>query len=62
MAAPEPLMTPDEVAALLSKPVATLRQWRWQRIGPEYLKLEGGSVRYRPEAVEEWLRKQAVPA
>jgi predicted DNA-binding transcriptional regulator AlpA len=57
-----PLGTPAEVAKFLSKPEKTLAEWRSKRIGPPYVKLEGGNVRYDWAAVDEWLRQQAVPA
>lgn len=62
MAKPEPLMTPGDVAKRLNKPEKTLAQWRYKRVGPPYLKLVGGEIRYEPDAVEEWLRRQVVPA
>lgn len=62
MARPEPLWTPADAAERLNKPEKTLANWRSQNMGPPYLKLENGSVRYRPEAVERWLDQQSVPA
>jgi predicted DNA-binding transcriptional regulator AlpA len=55
----ERLLTPDEVAALLQKPVRTLGQWRYQKLGPRYLRT-GREVRYRPEDVEAWVKEQAA--
>lgn len=60
MARPEPLMTPADLATLLNKPPKTLAEWRSKHIGPPYLKLAGGHVRYDPAAVEEWLQQQVV--
>lgn len=51
------LLTPDEVAALLQVPVATLAQWRHRRTGPDFKRV-GRHVRYAPEAVESWLADQ----
>jgi len=62
MAQPEPLWTPADTARRLNKPAKTLAEWRSRRIGPPWMKLEGGSVRYDPVAVEEWLQQQTVPA
>ena len=42
----EPLLTPADVAGRLQKPEKTLANWRSQGIGPKFLKLENGSVRY----------------
>jgi predicted DNA-binding transcriptional regulator AlpA len=52
------LMTPDEVADYLQRPVTMLAQWRWRNVGPRYLKLAGGHVRYRRADVEAWLDAQ----
>jgi excisionase family DNA binding protein len=52
------LMTPQELAEYLRKPVGTLRQWRCLRIGPAFVKV-GRDVRYRRSDVEQWLNEQA---
>jgi predicted DNA-binding transcriptional regulator AlpA len=52
---PEPLLTTSEVATWLQKPPMTLAIWRSKKIGPRFLKLENGSVRYERSAVDEWL-------
>lgn len=51
------LMTPDEVAALLQVPVATLAQWRHRGTGPLYRRI-GRHVRYEREHVETWIEAQ----
>lgn len=51
------LMTRDEVAAELRVKPKTLMNWRAQRIGPAGFRV-GGVVRYRREAVTQWLREQ----
>jgi hypothetical protein len=48
------LMNEHEVAALLAVSVRTVRHWRLIRRGPPFLKI-GACVRYRPDAVREWL-------
>jgi excisionase family DNA binding protein len=55
----EPLMTTDELATFLRVPVRTLEAWRQARPpkGPPFLRV-GGQIRYRPEAVQEWLNRQ----
>jgi len=40
------LMTPDEVAEMLRLRPKTLANLRSRRLGPPYLKLSGGVVRY----------------
>lgn len=52
--------TPEEVAEYLQKTEKTLRNWRNLGIGPPYLKVEGGAIRYRWPEVEKWLSSQAV--
>lgn len=41
------LLTPKEAAEFLGLPESTLAQWRSQRRGPLYVKLESRLVRYR---------------
>lgn len=55
----EPLWTTADFCARLNIAQATAHQWRWKGIGPVYLKLANGAVRYRPQDVEAWLDGQA---
>lgn len=41
------LLTPGPAAEVLGIPEGTLAQWRCQRRGPPFIKLEGRLVRYR---------------
>jgi len=54
------LLTPREAAEILGVPEGTLAQWRSQRRGPPYIKLEGRLVRYRTSDLEEWVSRQVV--
>ncbi|WP_426325722.1 helix-turn-helix domain-containing protein [Microbacterium sp. E-13] len=45
------LLTPQEVAEIFRVEVGTLAKWRWQKIGPDYIKI-GRMVRYRREVIE----------
>jgi excisionase family DNA binding protein len=54
------LLTPKEAADLLGVPEGTLAQWRSQRRGPSYIKLEGRLVRYRASDLENYLSRHAV--
>jgi excisionase family DNA binding protein len=56
----DPLLSPKQVAELLSVPVATIYQWRYRSEGPPGFKL-GGHVRYRRSSVEAWLDEHADP-
>ena len=48
------LLTEEEVAKRLSVSLASVRRWRLERRGPQFIKV-GSLVRYRPEAFESWL-------
>ena len=51
------LLNEHEVADSCSISVLTLRKWRSQRRGPQYVKI-GALVRYRPEHVDAWIVAQ----
>ena len=53
-------LTIQEAAALLRIPVATLRWWRSQDIGPPSLK-SGRHVRYPKRALQRWIEDQGRP-
>jgi hypothetical protein len=48
------LWSPQETAAFLGVPVATLQKWRHLRVGPHAFKV-GRHVRYDPTVVRRWL-------
>ena len=48
------LLTEEEVAKRLHVSLASLRRWRLERRGPQFIKV-GSLVRYRPEDLESWL-------
>jgi excisionase family DNA binding protein len=54
------LLTPKQAAELLGLPEGTLAQWRSQRRGPPYVKMEFRLVRYRRSDLEEWIEKRMV--
>ncbi len=54
------LLTAKEAAGVLCVPEGTLAQWRSQRRGPPYIKLEGRLVRYRAEDLENYLKEHVV--
>ena len=45
------LLTPQEVADIFRVEVGTLAKWRWQKIGPEFIKI-GRMVRYKRASVD----------
>jgi excisionase family DNA binding protein len=48
------LLTEEEVAECLHVSLASIRRWRLERRGPQFIKV-GSLVRYRPEDLESWL-------
>ena len=48
------LITTAELAAYLSLPVKTLRDWRYTGVGPRALRV-GRHLRYEPAEVRRWL-------
>jgi hypothetical protein len=57
----DPLLTPGEVAKRYGRSLRTLEDWRYKRIGPQWVKLIGG-VRYRLSDLLAWERQQAKGA
>jgi predicted DNA-binding transcriptional regulator AlpA len=54
------LLTPRKAAEYLGVPESTLAQWRSQRRGPPYIKLEMRLVRYRSSDLEVYLGQHFV--
>jgi phage terminase Nu1 subunit (DNA packaging protein) len=51
------LLTPEELGEILGGlSNRTLQDWRRQGIGPDFVTLSGKMVRYRPQAVDRWIR------
>jgi len=48
------LLTQEELAEYLGVSVGTIENWRYRKVGPDYIPVEG-SIRYRPSAVEKYL-------
>jgi predicted DNA-binding transcriptional regulator AlpA len=53
-ASPPTMMNKIQVAEYLNMSVSTVRQWRWIRKGPKFLKI-GRAIRYRRTDAETWL-------
>ncbi|WP_033322310.1 helix-turn-helix domain-containing protein [Streptomyces yerevanensis] len=61
--APSELLSPREVHTNYGLAPQTLANYRWQGIGPRYIKLtpgRGGRIRYRRSDVELWLDGQTI--
>ena len=56
--APEPLMSPEDVAVYVRVPVATVLVWRRKGTGPRASRV-GKHLRYRREDVDRWLEERA---
>jgi predicted DNA-binding transcriptional regulator AlpA len=54
------LLTPAKAAEFLGLPEHTLAQWRSQRRGPRYIKLESRLVRYRLSDLEKYLSQRSM--
>jgi excisionase family DNA binding protein len=56
---PDRLMTVEELAAYLRKPVKTIYQWNSRGDGPPYFKV-GRSALYHRSDVDQWLGERRV--
>jgi predicted DNA-binding transcriptional regulator AlpA len=55
------LLTTKELAAYLRKPIATIRGWRYRKVGPAGFRL-GRDVVYHRSAVDAWLAQREQSA
>lgn len=53
------LLNTDQAATFLSKPAATLTRWRFEGVGPPFVKL-GKAVRYKREDLEAFIEANRV--
>ncbi|MFF4270149.1 helix-turn-helix transcriptional regulator [Streptomyces sp. NPDC001536] len=59
----DPLLTPKQVQAQYGIAAKTLANYRWQGIGPKYVKThpgQQGRVKYRRSAIDEWITASTV--
>ena len=61
-AAPDALLTIEEVIAQLRVSRAAFYRWRRRGTGPAEVRLPGGGVRIRRSALQQWLRRLETPA
>lgn len=54
------LLTTKQAGKFLGVPPGTLAQWRSERRGPPYIKLEGRLVRYRAADLQDYLSRHTV--
>ncbi len=53
----EPMLTPQELAAFLAVPVATVYRWNSEGTGPRRVRV-GKHVRFRRADVDSWIEQQ----
>ena len=58
----EGLLDAPATAGYLGVTVVQLRDWRYRRTGPPYLKLGRRTVRYAKSDLDAWLRRHHVTA
>jgi len=51
-------MPPESAAAYVGCTVKTLAQWRWQGVGPPFVKLRG-RIYYFRQAIDGWIDRQS---
>jgi excisionase family DNA binding protein len=51
----DPLLTVEDLAALLGVAARTLDDWRQRGCGPRYISMSRRAVRYRKSDVDAWL-------
>jgi len=56
----EELLNTRQAAELLGMKFNTLNTWRFQGIGPMYIKVGLRAIRYRPEDLREYMRIKQV--
>lgn len=54
---PSEYLTAKELAARWRMSEGTLRNWRWKRIGPPFIRPARGKVLYRLKDVQAWERQ-----
>ena len=54
------LLSPDEAAESLGVKIQTLAIWRMLGKGPEYVKYEGKTIRYKLESINHFIEKSKV--
>jgi excisionase family DNA binding protein len=55
-----PLLSPKQASEVLGIPTGTLADWRSQRRGPPFYKIEGHLIRYSQAELDAWVAGQRV--
>jgi predicted DNA-binding transcriptional regulator AlpA len=56
-AAPDPVVTPEELSAELKVPLSTVYQWNYKGTGPEPFRPGGRQLRWRRSVINKWLEE-----
>lgn len=56
------LLKPKQVAELIGYKTDTLNHWRCQGIGPKFVKLQTGVIRYKESEVMKWIESRSIDA
>lgn len=54
------LITEEQAAERIGFSTSTLRHWRCSGVGPSYVKIRGGRIRYRHIDLDEWIDSHLV--
>lgn len=54
------LLTTQQVATRLQLSPDTLADWRWKRIGPPFLRISRGCIRYDEATLDLWISTQTI--
>ena len=49
------LLRQEQVAEMLQMSPSTLEDWRWKRLGPPFIRVSRGCIRYEEEDIKQWL-------
>lgn len=59
---PDPWITTEQAAVLISVAPGTLRDWKCQRIGPPFIQVTPRCVRYDVRDIQRWMsERRTVP-
>ena len=56
----ERYLSSKEVSRILGFALITLAKWRQKRIGPRFIELDNGRIRYKESDVEEYIERFGV--
>ena len=54
------LLRQEQVAEMLQLSPSTLEDWRWKRLGPPFIRVSRGCIRYEEGDIKQWLETLRV--